>query len=92
MVHDLGHTIEKLIFERGSGCLCESITIRSHVMELDDEYRLEKDLARYNAATMSEAKNIQYLSAVTEKSRVYGMGVANTACATPNNVAWWAPP
>ncbi|CAK0805860.1 unnamed protein product, partial [Prorocentrum cordatum] len=34
---------------------------------------------------------VQFLSSATDKSRVRGMGLQNTAFATPDGVAWWAP-
>ena len=63
-------------------------------MQSQDDYQLELDLVSYREASLAEAggQRLQYLYASTDKSRVTGMGMANTCFAKPSNKTWWAPP
>lgn len=79
---------------RTGGGVVAGVTIKTIGMQLQDDYQLELDLVRYREASLLESggQKLQYLSASTDKSRVSGMGVANTCFAKPSNKAWWAPP
>ena len=69
------------------GCSCSCKTVW-------DSCQLEFDLVRYREASLAEAggQRPQCLAASTDKSRVSGMGMANTCFAKPSNKTWWAPP
>lgn len=96
----LAHSVGLLLDEKfaagfaGPACAPDGANVARTTIDLDNEYRLERDLVRYRQATLSEAggKNITYLSGSTDKSRVFGLGLANTCFVKPNNRAWWAPP
>ena len=74
--------------------LCRGVEIHPGHMDLENMYQLERDLVRYREASIKEAggESLRYLSGSTDKSRVYGKGLANTCFVKPSNVAWWAPP
>jgi len=59
--------------------------------DTDRAYRLQGYMEAAALATERPGA-LQFLSCCTDKSRVSGMPMQNTALALPNNVAWWSPP
>ena len=74
--------------------LCEGYTIHRGCLDLENEHQLERHLVRYRQGSLAETQRepLLYLSGSTDKSRVYGLGMANACFCTPNNMAFWAPP
>lgn len=103
----LGNLCEQLAFAAGTlmetfmvplassgGDICRGVTIQPVTIDLYNDYQLERELVRYREGSLQEAGGsaLTFLSGSTDKSRVFGMGLANCCFAKPNNRAWWAAP
>lgn len=56
-------------------------------------YQLDRLIANYMQSVKDWTRNgIQYLSLATDKSRVHGLGLANTLFVGADNVSWWGAP
>ena len=57
-----------------------------------NDYQLERHLQAYLQAGQAATAGADIISLATDKSRVHGKGISNTACFLPYNTAFWAPP
>ena len=95
VVQELGALLDTALAAASQiGELCAGLTISTPELDLDNACQLELDLVRYREGSLQEAAggHLQYLSCPTDKSRVFGMGIANCCFVKPNNKAWWGCP
>lgn len=70
------------------------ITLKGIGMNLAEanDYQLERHLQAYLQAGQAATAGADIISLATDKSRVHGKGISNTACFLPDNTAFWLPP
>jgi hypothetical protein len=97
LVHFLGLCLERQLGSSRSVDRRGPAPLVEVVMEPEQQqgdYAIDQLLVRYHHAGLaaSSAEGLAHVSLATDKSRVWGMGILNTAVVLPTNTSLWAAP